>query len=541
MRILVVEDDKHLAGAVRRGLRRGLRRRRRARRHRRRTGWPPRTPTTRWCSTSMLPGHERPRSVRARCATAGDWTPILMLTARTGDERGGPGARRGRRRLPGQAVLVRRAARPAARAAAPRRPGAAGRAGGRGPAARPGRAPGLARRRAGRADARGSSPCWSSSCGAPARSSPRPGSSSTSGTSPSTATPTSSRSTSGSCGCASTSRSAGPPADGARRGLPARRRRWLTVAGGAAGSVVRTDRAGHGRLRHCLVLGAGLLLFTLDQSPAPAPATTWRAAGCTTWRRRPKQGNLSASLEQHRRRQRRRRPGVRRPRHGAGRRPPNIAGQAAHLPTARTTGAPEQRIAAWRSRRRRGRGLPGLGVERRRRRRARSRCLAGASLESVSEASRTLRARPRRRRAPAHRAGCPRHLAGHRPDAAPVEDIRTEVAAIADDEPDRRVPVPAADDEISRLAATMNQMLARLEDAQPQAAGLRRRRLPRAAEPDHGAAHAARGRAGPPGGRLARSGHPAAGGHRRDGTAGPRPVVPRPYVVTERGRSATTS
>ena len=85
--------------------------------------------------------------------------------------------------------------------------------------------------------------------------------------------------------------------------------------------------------------------------------------------------------------------------------------------------------------------------------------LAGASLESVSEASRTLR----------------RDLVVGVPlliglvalgtwvvigrTLRPVEDIRTEVAAIGDDQLDRRVPVPAADDEISRLAVTMNQML----------------------------------------------------------------------------------
>ncbi len=45
----------------------------------------------------------------------------------------------------------------------------------------------------------------------------------------------------------------------------------------------------------------------------------------------------------------------------------------------------------------------------------------------------------------------------------PVEDIRTEVAAISDAALDRRVPVPATADEIGRLAATMNDMLDRLE------------------------------------------------------------------------------
>jgi signal transduction histidine kinase len=48
----------------------------------------------------------------------------------------------------------------------------------------------------------------------------------------------------------------------------------------------------------------------------------------------------------------------------------------------------------------------------------------------------------------------------------PVERIRAEVAAIGGTELDRRVPVPAGDDEVSRLASTMNDMLARVERAQ---------------------------------------------------------------------------
>jgi signal transduction histidine kinase len=47
----------------------------------------------------------------------------------------------------------------------------------------------------------------------------------------------------------------------------------------------------------------------------------------------------------------------------------------------------------------------------------------------------------------------------------PVERIRTEVAAIGLDELDRRVPQPAGDDEIARLASTMNEMLERLDQA----------------------------------------------------------------------------
>ncbi|MEA2829138.1 MAG: hypothetical protein QOG43_3577 [Actinomycetota bacterium] len=52
---------------------------------------------------------------------------------------------------------------------------------------------------------------------------------------------------------------------------------------------------------------------------------------------------------------------------------------------------------------------------------------------------------------------------------APVEAIRSEVAGISSRDLGRRVPVPAADDEIGRLAETMNAMLGRLEAAaEPQ-------------------------------------------------------------------------
>lgn len=48
----------------------------------------------------------------------------------------------------------------------------------------------------------------------------------------------------------------------------------------------------------------------------------------------------------------------------------------------------------------------------------------------------------------------------------PVEAIRRRVASISSTDLGSRVPVPAADDEISRLASTMNAMLDRLQDAQ---------------------------------------------------------------------------
>ena len=47
----------------------------------------------------------------------------------------------------------------------------------------------------------------------------------------------------------------------------------------------------------------------------------------------------------------------------------------------------------------------------------------------------------------------------------PVEAMRRRAAAISAAEPDQRLPVPAAQDELARLGETLNQMLARLEAA----------------------------------------------------------------------------
>ena len=49
---------------------------------------------------------------------------------------------------------------------------------------------------------------------------------------------------------------------------------------------------------------------------------------------------------------------------------------------------------------------------------------------------------------------------------APVEAMRQEVEAISTEELHRRVPAPPGDDEIARLATTMNRMLDRLEEGQ---------------------------------------------------------------------------
>lgn len=91
--------------------------------------------------------------------------------------------------------------------------------------------------------------------------------------------------------------------------------------------------------------------------------------------------------------------------------------------------------------------------------------VVGASLESVGEASRTLR----------HElwvgtpvtvlvlAGVTWLVIGRA--LRPVEEIRARVENISDEALDRRVPVPRVDDEVARLAVTMNQMLDRLEAA----------------------------------------------------------------------------
>ena len=74
----------------------------------------------------------------------------------------------------------------------------------------------------------------------------------------------------------------------------------------------------------------------------------------------------------------------------------------------------------------------------------------------------------------------------------------SEVDAITEDRLDRRVPDSGVDDEVGRLAVTMNRMLARLEASARRQRGLRRRRLARPAEP-----------AGRPSARSSRSRSPA--------------------------------
>ncbi len=60
---------------------------------------------------------------------------------------------------------------------------------------------------------------------------------------------------------------------------------------------------------------------------------------------------------------------------------------------------------------------------------------------------------------------------------APVEAIRREVDEISAAQLHRRVPQPPADDEIGRLAATMNRMLGTAGECAKQSAPLRIRRV----------------------------------------------------------------
>ena len=91
--------------------------------------------------------------------------------------------------------------------------------------------------------------------------------------------------------------------------------------------------------------------------------------------------------------------------------------------------------------------------------------VVGTSLESVAEATRTLRG--------SLLVGVPILLlllalaiwAFVGRALRRIDQITTAVAGIGESELDRRVPTPAADDEVRRLALTMNRMLDRLEEA----------------------------------------------------------------------------
>jgi signal transduction histidine kinase len=87
----------------------------------------------------------------------------------------------------------------------------------------------------------------------------------------------------------------------------------------------------------------------------------------------------------------------------------------------------------------------------------------------------------------------------------PIEAMRRRAAEISSSSLDERLPVPEADDEVSRLGETLNEMLGRLEDGVLGERRFHRRREPRAGH----AAHAPQDRAGArarAGGRARRRG-----------------------------------
>ena len=129
MRVLIVEDEAKMAGLLRKGLRQeGIA-----------ADLAAQGEDALWMAGSteydaivldlMLPGIDGFEVCR-RLRDDGVWSPILMLTARDGVSDRVAGLDSGRGRLPGQAVLLRRAARTAARPRQARQRGALARAAG---------------------------------------------------------------------------------------------------------------------------------------------------------------------------------------------------------------------------------------------------------------------------------------------------------------------------------------------------------------------------------------------------------------------------
>ena len=196
MKVLIVEDDRKIASAVRRGLQA--------------EGFTVEIASDglegRWMAIEggydlvildlMLPGRNG-FQVCADLRAAGVWIPDPH-PHRQGRRVGRSGSARHRgRRLPHQAVLLPRARRPGPRVAAPRVRRSAGACHGRRPAHRAGGPPGVARRLRRSISPAASSTSWSSSCAAPARCTRSATSSPVCGSSTTRVTRTSSRCTYG--------------------------------------------------------------------------------------------------------------------------------------------------------------------------------------------------------------------------------------------------------------------------------------------------------------------------------------------------------
>ena len=104
-------------------------------------------------------------------------------------------------------------------------------------------------------------------------------------------------------------------------------------------------------------------------------------------------------------------------------------------------------------------------------------------------------------RGPAHDPARRRSRRGTSPAARfePVEAIRLEAESITGTTMHRRVPEPDTDDEVGRLARTMNAMLGEARDVGAEAAAVRVRRVARAAQSARVDPHQPRGRAAQPG------------------------------------------
>ena len=137
MRVLMVEDDVKMAGLVRRGLEEDGHAADVASSGEDAVWMAQAHPYDAIVLDVMLPGLDGFETCK-RLRNAGVWSPVLMLTARDAVERPRRRARRGRRRLPDEAVLLRRAARAPPCARPSRRLERPSRARRRRPAPRPG-------------------------------------------------------------------------------------------------------------------------------------------------------------------------------------------------------------------------------------------------------------------------------------------------------------------------------------------------------------------------------------------------------------------
>ena len=482
------QEDRHGGQARPRG--RGLHGRGRRSTATTGSGWPPRARYDLIVLDIMLPGRNG-FQVCADLREAGIWTPILMLTAKDGDldeaEALDTGADDYLTKPFSFPVLVARV-RALLRRTAGARPA---------PVVvgdlriDPGGRRGLARRHGGDASPRGSSTCSSSWCAGPARCCRRTRSSPACGTTTSTATRTSSRSTSAACAARSTSRSIAASIETVRGAgyrldddvMRGRRRCGARVTALATARRARRARRAPAGAR---APAAPLLTETLDErwsSGRRAPQARGR-------RRCPRSitglGDDDTVAQ--------------------------VVSTDGRVVAASATSTARRRVAGRDPRRRPDDPRPAIdcldedgrvphpvpGVDAPDG--AVSCILVAASLDDIDESVRHAAAGRCWWPSRSWRPCSPRSCCGGSSGARCARSRRSAPRwrRSAGRRLDRRVPVPASDDEIARLARTMNDMLDRVDDAGRAPAALRRRRLPRAAQPADPHAVRARGRPRPP-------------------------------------------